>query len=132
MRFYGFAADEIVNPQHPNLDLDIDPKLSWALRNPEQFPVDLNRADYKMILRIPGIGVKSAQKIVQARRFGALRIDQLKRMGVAYSRAQHFIRCVDTPQFQRDLQPHQVRQQILQSGQSKYTKQISPQLGFGF
>ena len=132
MRFYGFAADEIVDEQHPNLELDIDPKLSWALRHPEAFPVDINRADYKMILRVPGIGVRSAQKIVQARRFGQIHIDQLKRMGVAYNRAQHFIRCADTPKFKKDQQSHQIRQQILMSGQSKYQQQLSPQLGFGF
>jgi putative DNA modification/repair radical SAM protein len=132
MRFYGFAADEIVDEQHPNLELEIDPKLSWALRHPEAFPVDINRADYKMILRVPGIGVRSAQKIVQARRFGQIHIDQLKRMGVAYNRAQHFIRCADTPKFKKDQQSHQIRQQILMSGHSKYQQQLSPQLGFGF
>ena len=132
MRFYGFAADEIVDEQHPNLELDIDPKLSWALRHPEVFPVDINRADYKMILRVPGIGVRSAQKIVQARRFGQIHIDQLRRMGVAYNRAQHFIRCADTPKFKKDQHAHQIRQQILMSGQSKYQQQLSPQLGFGF
>ena len=132
MRFYGFAADEIVDEQHPNLELDIDPKLSWALRHSEAFPVDINRADYKMILRVPGIGVRSAQKIVQARRFGQIHIDQLRRMGVAYNRAQHFIRCADTPKFKKDQQSHQIRQQILMSGQSKYQQQLSPQLGFGF
>ncbi len=62
MRFYGFDANELVDDEHPNLDLDVDPKLSWALRNPEAFPVDINQADYKMILRVPGIGVKSAKK----------------------------------------------------------------------
>ena len=132
MRFYEFSADEIVDDQHPNLDLDIDPKLSWALRHPEAFPVDINRADYKMILRVPGIGVSSAKKIVQARRFGQIHIDQLKRMGVAYNRAQHFIRCADTPKFKKDQQSHQIRQQILQSGQSKYQQQLSPQLGLAF
>ncbi|MCO8061502.1 putative DNA modification/repair radical SAM protein [Acinetobacter lwoffii] len=132
MRFYGFAADEIVDEQHPNLELEIDPKLSWALRHPEAFPLDINRADYKMILRVPGIGVRSAQKIVQARRFGQIHIDQLKRMGVAYNRAQHFIRCADTPKFRKDQKSHQIRQQILMSGQSKYQQQLSPQLGFGF
>ena len=132
MRFYGFAADEIVDDQHPNLELDIDPKLSWALRHPEAFPVDINRAEYKMILRIPGIGVRSAQKIIQARRFGQIHIDQLKRMGVAYNRAQHFIRCADTPKFKKDQQAHQIRQQIMQSGQSKYQQQLSPQLGLAF
>lgn len=132
MRFYGFSADEIVDDQHPNLDLDIDPKLSWALRHPEAFPVDINRADYKMILRVPGIGVRSAKKIVQARRFGQIHIDQLKRMGVAYNRTQHFIRCADTPKFKKEQQSQQIRQQILQAGQSKYQQQLSPQLGFGF
>ncbi|MDM1345239.1 putative DNA modification/repair radical SAM protein [Acinetobacter pseudolwoffii] len=132
MRFYEFSADEIVDDQHPNLDLDIDPKLSWALRHPEAFPVDINRADYKIILRVPGIGVRSAKKIVQARRFGQIHIDQLKRMGVAYNRAQHFIRCADTPKFKKDQQSHQIRQQILQSGQSKYQQQLSPQLGLAF
>lgn len=132
MRFYEFSAHEIVDDQHPNLDLDIDPKLSWALRHPEAFPVDINRADYKMILRVPGIGVRSAKKIVQARRFGQIHIDQLKRMGVAYNRAQHFIRCADTPKFKKDQQSHQIRQQILQSGQSKYQQQLSPQLGLAF
>ncbi|OTG70474.1 putative DNA modification/repair radical SAM protein [Acinetobacter sp. ANC 4169] len=132
MRFYGFDATELVDEKHPNLDLDVDPKLSWALRHPEQFPVDLNCADYRMILRVPGIGVRSAKKIVQARRFGQIHIDQLKRIGVAYNRAQHFIRCADTPKFIKDQLPSQIRHQILQSGQSKYTQQLSPQLGFGF
>ena len=132
MRFYGFEADEIVNDQHPHLDLDIDPKLSWALRHPELFPVDLNTAEYQMILRVPGIGVRSAKKIVSARRFGQIRTDQLKKLGIAYNRTQHFIRCVDTPKFIQELQPHQIRHQILQSGQSKYTQQLTPQLGFVF
>lgn len=132
MRFYEFSADEIVDDQHPNLDLDIDPKLSWALRHPEAFPVDINHADYKMILRVPGIGVSSAKKIVQARRFGQIHIDQLKHMGVAYNRAQHFIRCADTPKFKKDQQSHQIRQQILKSGQSKYQQQLSPQIGLAF
>lgn len=63
MRFYGFEVHEIVNDKHPNLDTQVDPKLSWALRNPDFFPIDINSADYKMILRIPGIGVKSAKKL---------------------------------------------------------------------
>ena len=132
MRFYGFEANELVDDEHPNLDLDVDPKLGWALRHPECFPVDINLADYKMILRVPGIGVRSAKKIVSARRFGPIRIDQLKRMGVAYNRAQHFIRCVDSPKFAKEQQSGQIRQHILQAGQSKYIQQLSPQLGFGF
>jgi putative DNA modification/repair radical SAM protein len=132
MRFYGFEATEIVNEKHPNLDLDIDPKLSWALRHPEQFPVDINRAEYRMILRVPGIGVRSAKKIIQARRFGKIHIDQIKKMGIAYNRAVHFIRCADTPAFVKDQSPSQIRHQILQTGQSKYTQQLSPQLDLLF
>lgn len=132
MRFYGFEANEIVNATHPNLDLDIDPKLSWALRHPEQFPIDINQAEYRMILRVPGIGVRSAKKIVQARRFGKIHIDQIKKLGVAYNRAMHFIRCADTPPFLKDQLPSQIRQKILQTGHSKYTQQLSPQLDLLF
>jgi putative DNA modification/repair radical SAM protein len=132
MRFYEFDAHELVDDEHPNLELDVDPKLAWALRHPEQFPVDINRAEYRMILRVPGIGVRSARKVIQARRFGSIHIDQLKRMGVAYNRAQHFIRCADTPKFIKEMLPSQIRQQILLAGQSKYNAQLSPQLGLGF
>ena len=80
MRFYGFNIREILNDENPHLDTDIDPKLSWALRNLHHFPVDINVAPYEMIMRIPGIGISSANKIVQARKFGRLRIDQLKKI----------------------------------------------------
>ena len=132
MRFYGFQANELLDAKHQHLDLEVDPKLAWALRHPEQFPIDINRADYAMILRVPGIGVRSAKKIVHARRFGKIRIDQLKRMGIAYARAQHFIRCEDSPMRLNDPTSNQIRQQILMSGQSKYTQQLSPQMSLGF
>jgi len=97
MRFYQFKVDEIVNEKHPNLELEIDPKLSWALRNPHYFPVNINTADYEMILRVPGIGVKSAKLIVTSRRFGRLNSGQLKKMGVVMKRAQYFITCNELP-----------------------------------
>ncbi|AZI25021.1 MULTISPECIES: putative DNA modification/repair radical SAM protein [Pedobacter] len=128
MRFYGFKVQEILNDANPNLDIDIDPKLSWAIRNMQHFPVDINKADYKMILRIPGIGVMSAQKIVQARKFGKLRIDQLKKIGVAYNRAKHFITCVDSPYQLKDYQGTQIKAFILAESQSKYLKTDSNQL----
>ncbi len=78
MRFYQFKVEEIVDDAYPDLDLEIDPKLSWALRHPEQFPVDINRADYEMLLRIPGVGVKSARLIVASRRFYKLCFYELK------------------------------------------------------
>jgi len=128
MRFYGFKVQEILNDANPNLDIDIDPKLSWAIRNMQHFPVDINKADYKMILRIPGIGVMSAQKIVQARKFGKLRIDQLKKIGVAYNRAKHFITCLDSPYQLKDYQGTQIKAFILAESQSKYLKTDSNQL----
>jgi len=128
MRFYGFKVQEILNDANPNLDVDIDPKLSWAIRNMQHFPVDINKADYKMILRIPGIGVMSAQKIVQARKFGKLRIDQLKKIGVAYNRAKHFIICVDSPYQLKDYQGTQIKAFILAESQSKYLKTDSNQM----
>jgi len=128
MRFYGFKVQEILNDANPNLDIDIDPKLSWAIRNMQHFPVDINTADYKMILRIPGIGVMSAKKIVQARKFGKLRIDQLKKIGVAYNRAKHFIICLDSPYQLKDYQGTQIKAFILAESQSKYLKTDSNQI----
>ena len=93
LRFYDFSVDEIVNDEHPDLDLTVDPKLSWAIRNPQFFPVDINRASYQKILRVPGIGVKSAILIVMARRHRKLNIEALKRIGVVLKRAQFFIVC---------------------------------------
>lgn len=96
LRFYDFELNELLNQSHKDLELEIDPKLSWALRNPHFFPVDINSADYQSIIRIPGVGRQSAMKIIQARRFGRLHIYQLKKMGIAYNRAQYFMRCADT------------------------------------
>ncbi len=91
MRFYGFDASEIVDDKFPLLDLDVDPKMAWALRHPEYFPVDINSADYHMILRVPGIGVKSAKMIVAARRYGKLGLEQVGKMGAVLKRARYFI-----------------------------------------
>jgi putative DNA modification/repair radical SAM protein len=93
MRFYEFKVEEIVDDAFPNLDMDIDPKLAWALRHPEFFPVDINRAEYAQILRVPGIGVKSAKLIVVSRRHGYLDAEKLKKIGVVMKKAQYFITC---------------------------------------
>lgn len=93
MRFYQYRADEIVDDSFPDLDLEIDPKLAWALRHPEFFPVDINKADYAVILRVPGIGVKSAQFIVTSRRYRRLNASHLKKIGVVMKKAQYFITC---------------------------------------
>jgi putative DNA modification/repair radical SAM protein len=126
MRFYKFSIQEIIDPRQPNLDLDIDPKLSWALRNLHCFPIDINKADYRMILRVPGIGVSSAVKIVKARKFRNLGWDELKRFGIALSRAKHFIIYSMMEHMPRDVDATALRQKIL--GQSKYAQTNTPQL----
>ncbi len=113
MRFYKFGFDEIVDKANPNLDLDLDPKAAWALRHPEFFPIDIQTADYEMLLRVPGIGVKSAQLIVSGRRFSKIRLEQLKKMGVVLKRAQYFIYHPDTPACLRRLYPEMVRPLLL-------------------
>jgi len=128
MRFYGFDVKEILNDANPNLDVDIDPKLSWALRNLDQFPVDINSADYRMILRVPGIGVTSALKIVQARKFGRLHKDQLKKIGISFNRAKHFIRYADSPIQLNDFEAGHIKGLILSESNSKYLKTPSNQL----
>ncbi|MGE4282885.1 MAG: putative DNA modification/repair radical SAM protein [Clostridia bacterium] len=93
LRFYGFTANELLNESKPDFDIELDPKSDWALRSFEQFPIEVNRADYEMLLRVPGIGVRSAQKIVCARRVHPLSYDGLKKIGVVLKRAKHFITC---------------------------------------
>lgn len=93
LRFYGFRAEEILDDRRPNLDPCLDPKCNWAVGHLDQFPLDVNRAPLELLLRVPGIGVKSAWRIQQARRYGALDFPALKKMGVVLKRAQHFITC---------------------------------------
>ena len=128
MRFYGFKVGEIVNNQQPLLDLDIDPKLGWAIRNMEAFPIDINKADLQLILRVPGIGVQSAQKIVSARKFAGLTWEQLKKIGVAINRAKYFITCKSNEFERRDLTGANIKQFILAESKSKYLKNVPTQL----
>ena len=93
LRFYGFQADELLTAEQPNFNIFLDPKCDWALRHLEQFPVEVNRAEYQTLLRVPGIGVKSARRIITARKSGALDFTALKKMGVVLKRAVHFITC---------------------------------------
>jgi predicted DNA-binding helix-hairpin-helix protein len=128
MRFYGFHVNEIVNNQNPLLDLDIDPKLSWAIRNMQAFPIDINKADLQLILRVPGIGLLSAQKIVAARKFAKLGWDQLKKIGVAVNRARYFITCKSNEFERRDLTGQNIKQFIMAQSQSKYIRNTQTQL----
>jgi predicted DNA-binding helix-hairpin-helix protein len=91
MRFYKFNADEILDDATPFLDLDMDPKIAWALRNIGKFPMEINKVSYEELLRIPGIGLISAQRIMRQRRVAAIKFDDLKKLGVVYKRAQYFM-----------------------------------------
>ena len=128
LRFYGFDVREIVDADNPHLDIDIDPKLGWALRNLHLFPLDINKADEKLIMRVPGIGVASAKKIVGARKFSTLDWDHLKKIGIGYNKAKYFITCKSVGFIIRDYSPMQIKQQILTVQNSKYAPNFSPQL----
>jgi len=126
MRFYHFKVDEIVDDKHTHLDLDVDPKLGWALRHPEFFPVDINSASYEDILRVPGIGVKSAVLIVNSRRFNRITSYHLKKMGVVMKKAKYFITCGElTSSFSQpiiginELRPERLRPLLLSKAQQK-------------
>ena len=93
LRFYQFEADEILDKDNPNFNPYLDPKCNWAVQHYGLFPVDVNRAPFEMLLRVPGIGPKSARRIWHARKQAALGLDELKRMGVVLKRAQYFITC---------------------------------------
>jgi putative DNA modification/repair radical SAM protein len=93
LRFYGFQAKELLDERNPNFNPLIDPKCNWAVHHMDQFPIEINRAPYEMLLRVPGIGVRSAQRILAARRTGALDFASLKKLGVVLKRAQYFITC---------------------------------------
>ena len=126
MRFYQFNVDEIVDDKHSHLDLDVDPKLGWALRHPEFFPVDINSDDYERILRVPGIGVKSAMLIVNSRRFNRITSYHLKKIGVVMKKAKYFITCGElTSSFSQpiiginELRPERLRPLLLSKAQQK-------------
>ncbi len=93
LRYYGFRAEELLSENRPNFNVLLDPKCDWALRHLERFPVEVNRADYYTLLRVPGMGVRSARRIVEARKHGALDFPDLKKLGVVLKRAAYFITC---------------------------------------
>lgn len=113
LRFYGFSAGELLNSTYPDFDPDLDPKCSWALRNLHFFPLEINKADYEMLLRVPGIGVESARKILIARRTHSLDFDSLKKIGVVMKRAIYFITCRGKFYGDRTLKEPTIRQYLL-------------------
>lgn len=128
MRFYGFDIRELLNDDFQFLDMEIDPKLSWALRNRQLFPVDINKVDKQLLLRIPGIGLKSTNKILNARKFRKLNWEHLKKIGIAVNRAKYFVTCDSREKELRDLPSENLKSIILQNSQSKFRKDLSNQL----
>ncbi|MCX6178489.1 MAG: putative DNA modification/repair radical SAM protein [Chlorobiales bacterium] len=115
LRFYGFSAEEILSEDAPHLDESFDPKTAWALRHPEFFPVEINRADFATLLRVPGIGVLSAKRIIAARRFSLITYEGMKKIGVVLKRAKYFITCSGRSFEKPDQPPALIRQQLLLS-----------------
>ncbi|WFA08197.1 putative DNA modification/repair radical SAM protein [Tissierella sp. Yu-01] len=113
LRFYGFEAKELLDEERPDFDLSLDPKCDWALRNVHLFPIEINKADYNMLLRVPGIGVKSAIRIVQARRFSSLDFEDLKKLGIVVKRAQYFITCKGKHYGLKSMNQELIRRKII-------------------
>ncbi len=128
MRFYGFSVNEIISPEAPHLDMEVDPKLAWALRHLDQFPVDINKADLDVLKRVPGIGIQSAEKILQARKFATLTWEHLKKFNIATNRAKYFINCKYQKHSEKDYTPEQIKNFILAQSYSKYATNFSSQL----
>ena len=128
LRFYGLDVREILNKDFPNLESDIDPKLSWALRNLDQFPIDINRADMRMLLRVPGLGLKSVQKIIKARSYRKLNWENLKSIGASINRAKYFITCDSSIFESKDRTSAQIKGLIMANSTSKFRTSLSQQL----
>lgn len=113
IRLYGFSAKEILNDENPNLDLNLDPKANWALNNINLFPIEINKASYETLLRIPGIGFRSAKRIIAARRLSSLNFDNLKTLGVVMKRAKFFITCKGKFYGDSSLDSNIIKQKLL-------------------
>lgn len=128
MRFYGYDVRELLNNDFQHLEMDIDPKLSYALRNRHLFPVDINKVDKQLLLRVPGIGLKSVNKILQARKFRKLNWEHLKKIGISMNRAKYFITCDAREKELKDVSSENLKQLIMQNSFSKYRKEFTQQL----
>jgi len=125
LRFYGFRAEELLDENNQNFDLLLDPKCDWALRNIQYFPLEVNKADYKMLLRIPGIGVKSALRIISSRRFGKVSYEDLKKMGVVLKRAKYFITCDGKYSGIKSMDSGLIKKSIIGMDENLYSQQLS-------
>ncbi len=115
LRYYGFSAEELLSEKRPNFNVLLDPKCDWALRHLEQFPVEINRADYQTLLRVPGIGVKSARRIVGARKSASLDFNDLKKIGVVLKRALYFITCSGKMMYRTRLEEDYIARNIIEA-----------------
>lgn len=135
LRFYGFRADELLSEENPNFNEQIDPKCDWAVNHLELFPVEINQADYYTLLRVPGIGTKSARRILAARRNAKLGFEDIKKMGVVLKRALYFITCQGHMLYHTKLEKDYITRQLayeenpvhllLSDGSSQSYKQLS-------
>lgn len=113
LRYYKFEANELLNEKNPNFNIFLDPKCNWALNHLEYFPVEVNRASYDVLLRVPGIGYKSAGRIVKARRFGPLGFEDLRKMGVVLKRALYFITCSGKMMYKTKIEEDYITRNLL-------------------
>lgn len=113
LRYYKFEVDELLNEKNPNFNIFLDPKCNWALNHLEYFPVEVNRASYDVLLRVPGIGYKSAGRIVKARRFGSLGFEDLRKMGVVLKRALYFITCSGKMMYKTKIEEDYITRNLL-------------------
>lgn len=113
LRFYGFQASELLSVERPNFNVLLDPKCNWALGHLELFPIEINKADYYTLLRVPGIGVKSAQRIIKARKTSNLRFEDLKKIGVVLKRALYFISCSGKMMYQIKIEENYITNQLI-------------------
>ncbi len=120
MRFYGFDANELLEESNPNFDPDYDPKIIWAVRHPEQFPVEINTASYQQLIRVPGLGIRCAKRIVSARKTGRLDFSDLRRMHISLKRAQYFITCKGRYYQIQDPQPQMILRALKPKARSPY------------
>ncbi|MCI5740104.1 MAG: putative DNA modification/repair radical SAM protein [Lachnospiraceae bacterium] len=123
LRYYHFQVAELLDESHPDFNVYIDPKCDWALRHMEQFPVEIQKADYRTLLRVPGIGYKSAGRIIQARRHASLDFSDLKKIGVVLKRALYFITCSGKMMYPTKLDPDYILSNLL-SDHTQIPKEI--------
>ena len=123
LRFYDFKADELLSEDRPDFNIFLDPKCDWAIRHLEYFPVEIHTADYHTLLRVPGIGVKSAKRIVTARRNGQLDFNDLKKIGVVLKRALYFITCSGKMMYPTKLEENYICQNLM-SDKTQIPKEI--------